>query len=187
MKDHVHRFRVFTDQDGAYGDEATVVVDEGQKLSVTERQALARELGTGETVFINDASTTDISIVHYDSELDFAGVAAVAAASFLAQLSGTSVAEMHSKGGAITTWQKGDITWVRASLSAMPDWHFEQLPNVAAVEALDDQKAEHTMFWAWADETKGLVRARTFAPDLGYSRGRRQWLRSHAVGGPTWA
>lgn len=46
--------------------------------------------------------------------------------------------------------------------------------GIAAIESadavegikLDDTKyVEHTMMWAWTDEDKGLIRARTFAAD----------------------
>jgi predicted PhzF superfamily epimerase YddE/YHI9 len=50
----------------------------------------------------------------------------------------------------------------------MPSWHHKQLGNAAAVEEIklvDTVDMEHTMVWAWIDEAKGLIRARTFAKD----------------------
>ncbi|MGF7228614.1 MAG: hypothetical protein ACQR33_01365 [Candidatus Saccharibacteria bacterium] len=50
----------------------------------------------------------------------------------------------------------------------MPPWHHKQLKDAEAVGhiKLEDTKAwEHTMAWAWIDEAKGLIRARTFASD----------------------
>jgi predicted PhzF superfamily epimerase YddE/YHI9 len=37
-----HRFRVFTDTSGMFGDTASVVIDEGRRISDAERQAIAR-------------------------------------------------------------------------------------------------------------------------------------------------
>ena len=52
----------------------------------------------------------------------------------------------------------------------MPNWNFEQLNNAELVEKLavnETINKEHTFVWAWIDETKGLIRARTFANDWG--------------------
>lgn len=50
----------------------------------------------------------------------------------------------------------------------MPPWNYKQLESAEAVEhiALEETAIlEHTMMWAWIDESKGLIRARTFASD----------------------
>lgn len=50
----------------------------------------------------------------------------------------------------------------------MPPWNYIQLKNYQAVEqiSLEETKDwQHTMAWAWVDEAKGLIRARTFATD----------------------
>jgi predicted PhzF superfamily epimerase YddE/YHI9 len=166
----IYKLRVFTDRDGGYGDQASVVVDEGKKITDAKRQAMTRQLGTGETVFINDVSGAKISVMHYDGEIDFAGVPALAAAWVLTKLRGNLTEVMHGRGGDITTWQEADVTWVRADLSTMPPWHHKQLENSEAVERLtleETKTMDHTMVWAWIDETKGLIRARTFAGDWG--------------------
>jgi predicted PhzF superfamily epimerase YddE/YHI9 len=75
---------------------------------------------------------------------------------------------MHGRGGDIMTWQDGKITWARASLSTMPPWHHKQLKSAEAVEQIvvkETTNMEHTMVWAWMDEAKGKIRARTFAAD----------------------
>ena len=56
----VHVLRVFTDPFGNYGDIATVVIDEGREISDSKRQQLAKQLDTGETIFINDLASADI-------------------------------------------------------------------------------------------------------------------------------
>lgn len=163
-----HRLRVFVNQNGKFGDEASVVIDEGKQLSTTERLALTHTLATGETAFIDDIAKARVSIMHYDGELDFAGVAALAVASVLTRLNTPTPTALYSKGGAIKMWQTKDVTWVQAKLSTMPGWHFKQLEDATEVERLSPQRdIEHTMFWAWIDEAKGLIRARTFASDWG--------------------
>lgn len=166
--DGVSWLRVFADSQGNFGDLASVVIDEGRHISDPKRQEMARELNTGETIFVNDLAAADISVVHSQGEIGFAGVGVVAAAWLLAKLRGKLTEHMHSRDGEITTWQEGDITWARGPLSIMPPWNYKQLEDVAAVEQIRLEETEdwqHTMAWAWIDEAKGLIRARTFATD----------------------
>lgn len=165
-----HFLRVFTDETGNYGDVATVVIDEGRRIPDPERQALARKLNTGETAFVNNVANADISIMHPQGEIDFAGVAALGTAWLLAKLQGQPITCLHGRGGDIIVRQDGDgyITWVRASLATMPPWHHKQLEDAKAIEHLTAQENKtigHTMYWAWIDEAKGIIRARTFASD----------------------
>jgi predicted PhzF superfamily epimerase YddE/YHI9 len=167
MKD-AHFFRVFTDTQGNYGDLASVVIDEGRHIPDTERQTITRELHTSETTFINDVANANISIMHYQGEVSFAGTVALATAWLFAKLSGKSIEIMHGRDGDITTWQEGKLTWLRTDLSTMPPWHHKQLESAEVVEQITSKDAsayEHTMVWAWMDEPEGLIRARTFATD----------------------
>jgi predicted PhzF superfamily epimerase YddE/YHI9 len=164
----VHMIRVFTDATGNYGDPASVVIDEGRHMSDDERQAIARKLNTGETIFINNLAEADISVVHPQGEIGFAGVGVLGVAWLLTKLRGKPTDKMYARDGDITVWQEGDLTWARANRSVMPPWNYKQLDTPEAVERinLDDTKTmEHTMIWAWIDEPKGLIRARTFAAD----------------------
>ncbi len=161
-------FHVFTDTNGKFGDAASVVIDEGRHIPDAERQAMARKLNTGETIFINDVAAANISIMHPQGEIDFAGVGVLGAAWLLAKLRGKPTDGIQARGGIIKAWQDGELTWVQAELATMPPWNFKQLQNADAVEcmAVEETKAlEHTMFWAWTDEAKGVIRARTFATD----------------------
>jgi predicted PhzF superfamily epimerase YddE/YHI9 len=159
---------VFTDANGRFGDAATVVIDEGRLTSTTERQALARKFNTGETAFVNSIENADISIMHPQGEIDFAGVAVLGTAWLLTKLGRKPITVIKGRGGDINVFQDGKLTWVRADLATMPSWHHRQLESAEAVERIElkETKAwEHTMVWAWTDESKGLVRARTFATD----------------------
>ncbi len=167
-RENVRLFRVFTDSKGDFGDLASVVIDERRHISDDKRQEMAHELNTGETAFINDIDTGSISIMHPQGEIDFAGTVALASSWLLTKLAGKPAGQMHGRGGAIATWQDDDLTWVRASLATMPPWNYKQLGSPEAVERIilkETETLEHTMMWAWLDETKGLIRARTFATD----------------------
>ncbi len=164
----VYILRVFSDSNNKFGDIATVVIDEGRKLSDDERLAITEKLDTVETVFVNDLASADISIMHTQGETNFAGVAVLGAAYLLRKIRGRSIKTMNSKGGDIAVSQDGELFWVRANLSAMPPWNHKQLDSAKAVElvkVVDTKDWEHTMIWAWMDEEKGLIRARTFATD----------------------
>jgi predicted PhzF superfamily epimerase YddE/YHI9 len=165
---NTHILRVFIDANDDFGDDASVVLDEGRHIPDPERQEIARRLNTGETIFINDLANANISVVHPQGEIDFAGVGVLATAWLLAKLRNKPTENMHSKDGGIKTWQENDLTWVRTSLTIMPPWNYEQFhsPDVVEEIKLEDTKNwQHTMAWAWIDEAKGLIRARTFAAD----------------------
>jgi predicted PhzF superfamily epimerase YddE/YHI9 len=160
--------RVFTDENGNYGDAASVVIDEGRHISDDNRQEMARELNTGETIFINGLSAADISVMHPQGEIGFAGVGIVGTAWLFTKLRGKPTERMRSRDSEITTWQDGNITWARGLLSIIPPWNYKQLDNADAVEGIkleETKNWQHTMVWAWIDEAKGLIRARTFAAD----------------------
>lgn len=163
-----HFLRVFTNSNGNFGDAASVVIDEGKHIDDAKRQEIARELNTGETIFINDLAAANISVVHSQGEIGFAGVGVVGTAWLLAKLRGKPTERMHSRDSEITAWQKGDITWARGPLAIMPPWNYKQLEDAEAVEQIKLEETkdwQHTMAWAWIDEVKGLIRARTFAAD----------------------
>lgn len=164
----VHILRVFINSDGEFGDRSSVVVDEGRRISEAERQTLTKQLNTVETAFINDSSSADISIVHAQGELDFAGVPALGAAWLLAKLASKPVKTMKSRGGNIVVSQDNELTWIRADLATMPPWSHKQLASAAEVDRIilgETTSWKHTMAWAWIDEAQGLIRARTFATD----------------------
>lgn len=160
--------RVFTNAQGTYGDPASIVLDEGKHITDVERQAVARKLNTGETIFVNNLKTANISVMHPQGEIGFAGVGVLATVWLLTKLRGKPTEKMTSRDGDITIWQEDGLTWVRASLAIMPPWNYEQLESPEAVEQIkleDMTTIEHTMFWTWLDEAKSLIRARTFATD----------------------
>ncbi len=160
--------RVFTDSDGNFGDAASIVIDEGKHIPDTERQEIARKLNTGETIFVNNLADASISVMHPQGEIGFAGVGVLATAWLLTKLRGNPTETVHARDGEIKTWQADGLTWARASLAIMPPWNYQQLDSPELVEQIkveDTKDWLHKMVWAWADETKGIIRARTFAAD----------------------
>jgi predicted PhzF superfamily epimerase YddE/YHI9 len=164
----VHILKVFCDANNDFGDIASVVVDEGKKISADDRQAMARTLATGETIFIDNLASPSITVMHSQGEIDFAGVGVLGAAWLLSKLGDEPTQIIHGRGGDIRTWQNGGMIWVRADTAKMPQWNYKQLASAAEVERIKLQETldlEHTMAWAWIDEAKGHIRARTFAAD----------------------
>ena len=117
MGTKTYLLRVFTDENGNYGDVASIMIDQGRHIANAERQTIARELNTGETIFVNDLAAADISVVHPQGEIGFAGVGVVGTAWLLSKLRGKPTERMHSRDGEVTTWHAGDITWARGPLS----------------------------------------------------------------------
>ena len=166
----IHTLRVFVDEKGNFGNPVGIIVDEGKKIGSKERQRIATELGFSESVFINDLHSGSVSIFDPQEEVSFAGHAMVGTAWFINRSRDIPLTSLTCTGGVIKTWMDNDKTWIRASLSMMPAWQYEQVKNASEVESLPHQAAlsrKHTFVWAWIDETKGLIRARTFAPDWG--------------------
>jgi predicted PhzF superfamily epimerase YddE/YHI9 len=165
---NLHLLRVFTNLYDEFGDAASVVTDEGKHIPDTERQAMARKLDTGETIFVNDIANANISVMHPQGEISFAGVGVLAAAWLLTKLRDKPTEKIRGRDSEIKVRRDGEFTWAQASLSIMPPWNYKQFNTSEEVEQIkleDTNDWLHTMAWAWIDETEGLLRARTFATD----------------------
>lgn len=166
----VHTLRVFVDEDGKFGNPVGVILDEGKEIDSKERQRIATKLGYSESVFINDFNTGNVSIFNPQEEVAFAGHAMMGTAWFINKTRNSPLDSLTCSGGSIKTWRDKDKTWIRASLVMMPAWKYEQRKDATEVERLLPPvtlSKEHTFVWAWVDENRGLIRARTFAPDWG--------------------
>lgn len=162
--------KVFTNEQGEFGNPVGVIVDTENKISKTERLKITINSGSSEVVFVNSIENKEISIYCPQNEIAFAGHAVVGTAYFLSQEYIQTITQLKSIGGIIETWRENELTWVRGSLSILPNWNYEQLESAELVEKLNVNETankEHTFVWAWIDETKGLIRARTFANDWG--------------------
>src|SRR4051812_19780921 len=125
----VHILRAFTDETGKFGDLAGVILDDGRQLSDARRLAIARQLGFGETVFVNDSELPDVSLFDLQKEIKFAGVPMVCASWLLSKLRGEVISSLHCSVGEVRTWQVGDLVWLRTGLANMPAWNHVQLKN----------------------------------------------------------
>jgi predicted PhzF superfamily epimerase YddE/YHI9 len=159
--------RVFTDEDGLFGNPLGLVQDP-RLLERQARQRLAAELAFSETVFIDDIETGRIQIFTPTTELPFAGHPVVGTAWFLRR-SGWTGDVLRPPAGDIRTWDEGDITWIEADPAWAPQETVQELASAEEVNALSaaDCSGSDLYAWAWTDEAKGAVRARYFAPGLG--------------------
>lgn len=166
---HIYTFKVFVNEQGKFGDIGSLVIDESRQFDTKKRIAMTAEIGDAETVFVNNLKQPDVSIYHALAEVDFAGSLLIGTVWQLSIIKGEPVKSIHCQRGDIKTWQEGDIYWLRAGLTGnLGDWEYEQLESPAAVDALKvaDTVGWKKMVWAWVDEAKGLVRARTFASKI---------------------
>jgi predicted PhzF superfamily epimerase YddE/YHI9 len=164
-----YQFQVFVNEQGDFGDPVGLILDEGRRLDTKKRIAIASELPCDETVFVNSLADSDVSIYHSQGEVDFAGTVLVGAAWQLSLLKGEPVTNIHCLRGDIKSWQEGPITWVRAGLqNNLGSWDYEQVGTPKEVESINvsDTQGWKKMVWAWIDEGKGLIRARTFASKI---------------------
>ncbi|MBI5614554.1 PhzF family phenazine biosynthesis protein [Candidatus Gottesmanbacteria bacterium] len=166
----IHTVRVFVDENNKFGNPVGIIVDEEQKIDATERQRIATGLGYSESVFINTLNPAAVSIFNPIREIPFAGHAMLGTAWYINKSKNQSIDFLTCLGGVIQTWTENDKIWIRASITMMPPWNYRQLKNPSEINDLPLQETfeiKHTYVWAWIDERKGLVRARTFAPDWG--------------------
>jgi predicted PhzF superfamily epimerase YddE/YHI9 len=127
-------FRVFTNLHGRYGDKASVVIDEEKKIPDEHRREITRELGTGETIFINDFQNASVSVMHPQGEISFAGVGILATAWYLSALQNKPIKKFIGRDGEITVWQDDQLTWVRTDIKTLPHWHFQQRETATEIE-----------------------------------------------------
>ncbi|MFF3426330.1 PhzF family phenazine biosynthesis protein [Streptomyces sp. NPDC002602] len=150
--------RVFCAGDGRYGNLLGVVRDGRTCPDDASRQALAAELGYGETVFVDDPERGVVDIRTPGARLAFAGHPLVGVAWLL------DIEELQPPAGSVWARDDGEFTWI----TARPEWvegkRTEQYASAAEVEELPaPPSGEGWVYaWAWEDESAGRVRARGF-------------------------
>jgi predicted PhzF superfamily epimerase YddE/YHI9 len=163
----LHVLKVFVGPDGGGGNPLGVFLD-GGSIPADRRQTVAAELGFSETVFVDDTSSGSIRIFTPGSELPFAGHPTVGTA-WLLRESGQPVDTLRPPAGEVAVRHDAERTWVRAR----PEWvdaiRIDQLAAAGEVEAHPGQPMGEPFryVWAWEDESRGLLRARSFPTDLG--------------------
>ncbi len=162
--------RVFVNNDNKFGNPVGIIQDEKRVLETTVRQVIATRLNFSESVFIDNAETGTVSIYNPKKEVNFAGHALVGTSYFLKMIRGHPLRFLVCKAGQLETYEEKGLTWIRSSLKGTPPWHHAQLQDAYAIENMpltETKKLEHTVLWAWMEQNKGMVRARTFASDWG--------------------
>lgn len=165
-----HIVKVFVNEKGKYGNPHSIIFDESKNFDNKTRQTIAKKIGLSETVFINDKVSGNVSIFNPLEECPFAGSALLATAWLLNKVNKIPLNSLVSKSEKIMTWQENETAYIRIKKFVLPPWNLIQLENPIAVEKIkiaDTTKLNHTMFWSWLNKGKGIVRARTFAPDWG--------------------
>jgi predicted PhzF superfamily epimerase YddE/YHI9 len=163
----LHVLRVFTNEDGEWGNRLGVFLEGGQ-VPPKERQQMAAELGFSETVFVDDPTTGELRIFTPEVEFSFAGHPLVGSGWLLGQ-TGQAPEALRPPAGEVGLRSEGGTTFI----SARPEWSppFEeiQLDDPAEVRRLAGARsdADEVYFWAWIDESAGTIRARCFAPAVG--------------------
>jgi predicted PhzF superfamily epimerase YddE/YHI9 len=163
----LHVLRVFCAEDGTGGNALGVFL-EGSEVPRADRQAVARELGFAETVFVDDRESATIRIFTPELELPLAGHPLVGTAWLLAHEE-TPVETLHPPAGEVLVRYGADLTTVAAKPEWAPEFEFVQLGSTEEVEALTGppEGMGWVGMWAWIDERAGLIRERVFVPEAG--------------------
>jgi len=163
--------RVFTDQDGNFGNPLGVV--DASTVDPSERQRIATQLGYSETIFIDlpapGASTTHARIFTPTTELPFAGHPTVGASWWLRDY-GTPVNTLQVPAGIVQVTFEDDLTAVSARSEWAPEFAIHDLKSTDELFAADpDDYPEDVQnyLWTWLEEPAGTIRSRMFATNLG--------------------
>lgn len=159
----LHVVRVFCGSDGGGGNPLGVFLD-GRAVAPADRQAVAKELGFSETVFVDDRRSGAIRIFTPGTELPFAGHPTVGTA-WVLRHAGTPVDVLRPPAGEVGVRYEGDVPAVTARPEWAPAFNHHQLGSPEEVDALDGPPHDDEVgaAWAWEDETAGRVRSRVFA------------------------
>jgi predicted PhzF superfamily epimerase YddE/YHI9 len=163
----LHVVRVFCAPGGGGGNALGVFLD-GEAVPEAARQAVAAELGFSETVFLDDCRTGELRIFTPGAELPFAGHPLVGTAWLLAQ-DGEPPSALRPPAGEVRVRREGRLTFIAADPGWSPPFEYLELGSPAEVDALRGapEGLGEAYCWAWADETAGAIRARSFAPAVG--------------------
>jgi predicted PhzF superfamily epimerase YddE/YHI9 len=159
--------RVFCAGDGSGGNPLGVFVD-GPAVPEDRRQAIARDLGFAETVFVDDVERAELRIFTPEVELPLAGHPLVGTA-WLLRERGHEPAVLRPPAGDVTVRFDGELTAIAGHPEWGPPFALLQLGSPAEIDALDGAPDGYGLVdaWAWIDEAAGLVRARVFVPEAG--------------------
>ncbi len=160
----LHVLRVFCAEDASGGNELGVFLT-GDDVAVDQRQAVAKDLGFAETVFVDDFERTELRIFTPAVELALAGHPLVGSA-WLLRERGAEPGTLHPPAGEVGVRFDGELTYITGRPEWAPPFDFVEFDSPAEVEALTTRPGGYgdVGAWAWIDETAGLIRERVFAP-----------------------
>ena len=163
----LHVLRVFTNEDGEWGNRLGVFL-EGSQVAPPERRSVAAELGFSETVFVDDPATGKLRIFTPEVEFPFAGHPLVGSGWLLGEI-GEAPSTLRPPAGEVGLRSEGATTFISARAEWSPPFEAVQLGDPAQVRALPGARGddEDVYYWAWIDEAAGTIRARCFAPAVG--------------------
>ncbi|MCZ0726862.1 PhzF family phenazine biosynthesis protein [Mycolicibacterium iranicum] len=163
--------RVFTDEDGRFGNPLGVV--DAATVDPGDRQRIAAELGYSETVFVTlpaeGVHTAHAHIYTPTTQLPFAGHPTVGAAWWL-KARGTPIKTLQVPAGIVQVAYNDDRTSVSARAEWAPAFSIYDLTSLDDLAAADpDDYADETehYLWTWLDKEASTIRSRMFAPHLG--------------------
>jgi predicted PhzF superfamily epimerase YddE/YHI9 len=159
--------RVFCAEDDTGGNPLGVVLDGGD-VPPGERQAVARELGFAETVFVDDRGRGEVRIFAPEIELPLAGHPLVGTA-WLLREEGSDPTVLRPPAGECPVSFERELAFVAGRPEWGPEFEFVQLDSPEEVDALSGSPDgdRDVSVWAWIDEDPGWIRARVFVPSLG--------------------
>lgn len=168
----VHRLRVFVDDNWNFGSPVGIVVDEGTLLSQKRRQEITEQVGFSETVFIDDLNNAEVSVYSHHGQIPFAGAPLLGTAWFIETQLKKQIKTITSMSKQTKVLHDEELIWVMIATNdqaVLPNWKLEMLQAPEDVEKLvpaDRPRDDHSVVWAWIDQTLSTarVRARTFAP-----------------------
>ncbi|MEU9608156.1 PhzF family phenazine biosynthesis protein [Streptomyces sp. NPDC048057] len=162
-RDQLDVLHVFCSAEGRHGNAVSVLRDARRLRGPEARQALAAEVGRGETVFVDDPERGSVDVHAPGRPLPFA-VAALIGAAWLLDLE-----ELNPPPGPVWGRSDGEFTWITVRADWAPPCELAQYASPAEVDALAGPPAgaatgEWWYAWAWEEEAAGRVRARAFRP-----------------------
>jgi predicted PhzF superfamily epimerase YddE/YHI9 len=163
----LHVLRVFCAEDGSGGNPLGVFLD-GAAVPEGERQAIARELGFAETVFVDHRERAEIRIFTPEVELPLAGHPLVGAA-WLLREEGVAPRTLRPPAGEASVRFERELVFVAAQPDWGPPFEFLQVGSPDQVDALagPPQGYGNVGVWAWISEEAGWIRERVFVPEAG--------------------
>lgn len=130
----LHVLRVFTAADGAHGNPLGVFLDGGE-VPAGRRQAVARDLGFAETVFVDDLERAEVQIFAPEVEMPFAGHPTVGTAWPLREAR-DEVAVLRTPAGDVPVRSEAELTWIAARPEWSPPFEYVEMNAPTEVEAL---------------------------------------------------